>query len=66
MKRKSKLKELDTVKLLDNFERIKAGTIGVIVGEYDGSAFDVEFFTPEGLTIDVVTTPAVLLELNND
>lgn len=57
------MKELDTVKLLSDFESIKAGTIGVIVCEYDGTAFEVEFFDLEGNTIDVVTTPSKLLEL---
>ena len=57
------MKELDTVKLLNDFEGIKAGTIGVIVYEYDGTAFEVEFFDLEGNTIDVVTTPARLLML---
>ncbi len=57
------MKELDTVKLLDDFEGIKAGTIGVIVCEYDGTAFEVEFFDLQGNTIDVVTTPSELLAL---
>ena len=57
------MKELDTVKLLNDFEGIKADTIGVIVCEYDGTAFEVEFFDLEGNTIDVVTTPSKLLEL---
>lgn len=57
------MKELDTVKLLNDFEGIKAGTIGVIVCEYDGTAFEVEFFDLEGNTIDVVTTPSDLLKL---
>ncbi len=33
------MKELDTVKLLNDFEGIKAGTIGVIVCEYDRTAY---------------------------
>ena len=37
------MKELDTVKLLKEHEGIKAGTIGVNVCEYDGTAFEVEF-----------------------
>ena len=57
------MKELDTVKLLNDFEGVKAGTIGVIVCEYDGTAFEVEFFDLEGNTIDVVTTPSELLVL---
>lgn len=57
------MKELDTVKLLENYENIKANTIGVIVYEYDGTAFEVEFFDKNDNTIDVVTTPAKYLEL---
>lgn len=57
------MKELDTVKLINDFDGIKAGTIGVIVCVYDGSAFEVEFFDFEGNTIDVATTPSNLLEL---
>ena len=57
------MKELDTVKSINDFEGIKAGTIGVIVCEYDGTAFEVEFFDLEGNTIDVVTTPLNLLAL---
>ena len=33
------MKELDTVKLIEDFENVKAGTTGVIVCEYDGTAF---------------------------
>lgn len=57
------MKELDVVKLRADFNSVSAGTIGVIVLEYDGTAFEVEFFDEEDRTIDVVTTPAELLEL---
>ena len=57
------MKELDTVKLLNDYEGIKAGTVGVIVCEYDGRAFEVEYFDEDGNTIDVVTTPAAYLSL---
>ena len=57
------MKELDTVKLIADFENVKAGTIGVIVCEYDGTAFEVEFYDDEGNTIDVITTPSDLLSL---
>ena len=43
------------------YENIKAGTEGVIVHEYDGRAFEVEFFDDEDNTIDVVTTPTKYL-----
>jgi hypothetical protein len=57
------MKELDTVKLISDFENVKAGTIGVIVCEYDGTTFEVEFFDNKGDTIDVITTPSELLSL---
>ena len=34
------MKELDTVKLIEDFENVTAGTMGVIVCEYDGKAFE--------------------------
>ncbi len=42
---------------------LSAGTKGTIVLEYDGTYFEVEFVDDNGDTIDVVTTPADLLEL---
>ena len=57
------MKELDTVKLTEDFKGIKAGTYGVLVCEYAGRAFEVEFFDDADCTIDVVTTPAEYLEL---
>ena len=57
------MKELDIVKLVKPFEGLDAGTEGVIVCEYDGKAFEVEFFDKRGDTIDVLTTPATLLSL---
>ncbi len=56
------MKELDTVKLLCNYNNIPKGTVGCIVLEYDGTAFEVEFFDADGDTIDVLTTPAEYLE----
>lgn len=57
------MKELDVVKLKKEFNGLTAGTEGTIVLEYDGSYFEVEFFDTNGNTIDVFTTPAVVLEL---
>ena len=57
------MKELDVVKILKDFETIPLGTQGTIVCEYDGKAFEVEFFDSNGDTLDVVTTPAELLIL---
>ena len=57
------MKELDVVKLKQDYENIPSGTEGTIVCEYDGKAFEVEFFDSNGDTLDVVTTPTELLEL---
>ena len=57
------MKELDAVKLIEEFEGLSAGTEGTIVHEYDGSAFEVEFFDKDGNTIDVYTTPTEFLEV---
>ena len=57
------MKELDVVKITKDYENILSGTLGTIVLEYDGKAFEVEFFDVNGETLDVVTTPADLLVL---
>ena len=57
------MKELDVVKIKQDYENISLGTEGTIVCEYDGKAFEVEFFDANGDTLDVVTTPTELLEL---
>ena len=57
------MKELDVVRLTKEFEGLHIGTEGTIVCEYDGKAFEVEFFDSEGDTIDVFTTPVEVLEL---
>ena len=57
------MKELDVVRLTKEFEGLPAGTEGTIVCEYDGKAFEVEFFDNDGDTIDVFTTPVEVLEL---
>ena len=57
------MKELDVVKLIEDFAGISAGTNGTIVLEYDGTHFEVEFVDASGDTIDVVTTPSELLAL---
>ncbi len=56
------MKELDIVKLLEDFSSVPAGTKGTIVLEYDGKYFEVELVDDAGDTIDVITTPAELLE----
>lgn len=57
------MKELDVVCLIKEFEGLPIGTEGTIVCEYDGKAFEVEFFDDDGNTIDVFTTPAEVIEL---
>ena len=57
------MKELDAVHLIKEFEGLPIGTEGTIVCEYDGKAFEVEFFDDDGDTIDVFTTPAEVIEL---
>lgn len=57
------MRELDVVKIIEDFSGISAGTIGTIVLEYSRTHFEVEFVDENGVTIDVVTTPSKLLEL---
>ena len=42
---------------------VPAGTQGTIVLEYDGTAFEVEFFDKDGHTLDVLTTPKEFIKL---
>ena len=46
-----------------DYKNLPAGTEGAIVLEYDGKAFEVEFFDDDGDTIDVLTVPVECLEL---
>lgn len=57
------MKELDAVRLIKEFEGLPIGTEGTIVYEYDGKAFEVEFFDDDGNTIDVFTIPVEVIEL---
>ena len=57
------MKELDVVRLLQEFNGFPAGTEGTIVHKYDDSMYEVELFDKQGNTIDVVTTPRKVLEL---
>ena len=57
------MQELDVVKLIKDYKGISSGTQGTIVCEYDGKAFEVEFFDDNGDTIDVVTIPVEILKL---
>lgn len=57
------MKELDVVKLVRAFNGLPVGTEGTVVLEYDGTAYEVEYVDSEGETIDVLTTPADMIEL---
>ncbi len=57
------MKELDVVRLTQEFEGLPTGTEGTIVLEYDETHFEVEFVDSQGTTIDVLTTPADVLEI---
>ena len=57
------MKELDVVRLVQEFNGFPAGTEGTIVHKYDDSMYEVELFDKQGNTIDVVTTPQKVLEL---
>ena len=57
------MKELDVVRLVQEFNGFPLGTEGTIVHKYDDSMFEVEFFSKDGDTLDVVTTPKNVIEL---
>lgn len=57
------MKELDVVKLNTEYKGLPAGTEGTIVLEYDGEAYEVEFFDEGGDTLDVLTVPTKNLDL---
>lgn len=55
------IKELDSVVLTRDFseEGLRAGDIGCVVMIHgDGAGYEVEFVTPTGETMSVVTVPA--------
>jgi hypothetical protein len=57
------MKELDVVKLTQDFRDLPSGTKGTIVLTYDGKCFEVEYVNQSGDTIGVYTTPADILQL---
>ena len=57
------MKELDVVRLIQEFNGFSIGTEGTIVHRYDDSMYEVEFFSKDGDTLDVVTTPKSVIEL---
>lgn len=57
------MKELDVVRLVQEFKGLPVCTEGIIVHKYDDSMYEVEFFDNDGDTIDVFTTPIEVIEL---
>ena len=58
------MKELDVVRLIQEFKGLPVGTEGTIVHKYDDSMYEVEFFSKDGNTLDVITTPKSMIELS--
>ncbi len=55
------IKEHDRVVLTVDFAeaQLRAGDVGIVVHVYrDGAAYEVEFFTLDGQTLDVITVEA--------
>ncbi|QUY65443.1 DUF4926 domain-containing protein [Helcococcus kunzii] len=57
------MKELNFVRLKEDYKEIIKGTNETIVLLYDDKNCEVEFFDKDGDTIDVVMTPLKKLEL---
>ena len=55
------MKELDVVKLIQEFNGLPIVTEGTVVHKYDDVMFEVEFVDTNGDTIDVFTTPKEVL-----
>ena len=55
------MKELDVVKLIQEFNGLPIGTEGTVVHKYDDVMFEVEFVDTNGDTVDVFTTPKEVL-----
>ena len=60
------MKELDVVKLINDFENLKKGTEGTIVYEHGKNFFEVEFFDDDNETIGVYTISGDNLEVINE
>ncbi|MDY6065227.1 MAG: DUF4926 domain-containing protein [Finegoldia sp.] len=57
------MKELDVIRLKEDYKGINKGTEGTIILMYDDINCEVEFFDKDGDTIDVLMTPLNKLEL---
>ena len=58
------MKELDVVRLIQEFQGLPVGTEGTIVHKYDDAMYEVEFFSEAGDTLDVIATPKSVIELS--
>ena len=56
------MNELDEVRLIKVFGKLKAGTRGVIVMCYDDNNFEVEFYDDEGAKIGTYVVSGTYLE----
>ena len=58
------MEELDVVRLVQEFKGLPVCTEGIIVHKYDDSMYEVDFFSKDGNTLDVITTPKSIIELS--
>ena len=56
------MKELDVVRLVQEFNGFPLGTEGTIVHKYDDSMYEIEFFSKDGDALNVITTPKSAIE----
>lgn len=56
------MNELDEVRLVKDFGKLKANSRGVIVMKYEDDNFEVEFFDEEGLKLGTYAVSASYLE----
>ena len=56
------MNELDEVRLIKDFGKLKANTRGVIVMKYEDDNFEVEFFDEDGVKIGTYAISSTYLE----
>ena len=49
------------VVLLEDYKGISAGTLGLVLNEYNGTSYKVKFFDSYGITIDIIRVPVKFL-----
>lgn len=57
------MNELDCVKLIKPYRKLKVGVIGIILIKYDENNFEVEFVDKDKNTLDVCTISKDYIEL---